>query len=55
MDGLASFDFFADETGIDEISWKTDEVKKVFNLQGQRLSLPSKGLHIVDGQKVWVK
>lgn len=54
-DGLASFDFFADETGIDEISWKTEGVRNVFNLQGQRLSLPSKGLHIVDGQKVLVK
>ncbi len=53
--GLASFDFLADETGIEEVEWKKDDDGNVYNLQGQRLSEPAKGINIVGGQKVWLR
>jgi hypothetical protein len=33
----------------------TPTKKAIFNLQGQRISAPQKGINIVDGKKVWVK
>lgn len=43
-------------TGIEEIS-KVEEVtvKGIYNLAGQKLSAPQKGINIIDGKKVLVK
>ena len=53
--GLASFDFLADGTDIDEVKWKREETECVYNLQGQRLSSPTRGINIIGGQKVWMR
>ena len=43
-------------TGISEVRGKMEEVRgEVYNLQGQRLSQPQKGLNIINGKKVVVK
>ena len=47
---------FGDEaTGINAV--KSEEVKNnsVFNLSGQRVSQPTKGLYIVNGKKIIIK
>ena len=49
-------EFEAQTTGIKELkNSKIEELKSIYNLQGQRLSSLQKGLNIVDGQKVYVK
>ncbi len=46
---------FDDETtGIDSVTHQTND-EKVYNLKGQRVSQPQRGLYIVDGKKVYVK
>ena len=48
--------FEAQTTGIKELkNSRTQELKSIYNLQGQRLSSLQKGLNIVDGQKIYVK
>ena len=50
--------FFPEEIadGIPEnIMTETVKNGSIFNLQGQRIIAPQKGLNIVDGKKVWVK
>ena len=43
-------------TGISEVRGKMEEVKgEIYNLQGQRLTQPQKGLNIVNGKKVIIK
>ena len=43
-------------TGIDEVRGKTEEVRgEYFNLAGQRVAQPTKGLYIVNGRKVVIK
>lgn len=48
---------FNEETGIEKISMAADkeEEAKWFNLAGQRISQPTKGMYIVRGKKVVVK
>jgi len=48
--------FFGDVTGIED-AVKSDElrVKSYYNLAGQRIAQPTKGLYIVNGKKVAVK
>lgn len=41
-------------TAISEVSSKT-AAKSVFNVAGQQLAAPAKGLNIIDGKKVYVK
>lgn len=41
-------------TAISEVSSKT-AAKSVFNVAGQKLAAPAKGLNIIDGKKVYVK
>lgn len=52
-----SFISLPDETnGIDALLTKSEEVKtEVFNLSGQRVAQPTKGLYIINGKKVIVK
>ncbi|MBO4451787.1 MAG: M6 family metalloprotease domain-containing protein [Bacteroidaceae bacterium] len=55
-DGLACFDFFADETGIKSLSSSVSQGKEdIFNISGQRLSFPVKGINIIGGQKVLIR
>ncbi|MCR5504702.1 MAG: hypothetical protein K6E94_03950 [Elusimicrobiaceae bacterium] len=48
--------FFNDMTGIDEVRSQKEEVKGAYyNLAGQRVAQPTKGLYIVNGKKVVVR
>lgn len=44
-----------DTTGIDELNSDATQDAPVYNLRGQRLSAPQKGINIVGGRKVVVK
>jgi hypothetical protein len=48
---------FGDEaTGVKELkNSRIEELKSCYNLQGQRVASPKKGLYIVNGRKVQVK
>jgi hypothetical protein len=47
---------FGDATAIDEVRSKTEDVRGDFyNLNGQRVAQPTKGLYIVNGRKVIMK
>ncbi len=47
---------FNDMTGIDEVRSQKEEVKGAYyNLAGQRVAQPTKGLYIVNGRKVVIK
>ena len=49
-------EFETQATGIQELKYsKNEEMKSIYNLQGQRLSFLRKGLNIVDGRKIYVK
>ena len=49
--------FDSDATGIDNVLSTGDTQKKqgIYNLGGQRVSTPGKGLYIVNGKKVFFK
>ena len=52
------FSFGGDVTGIGEALLLKDNgqrIKEVYNLQGQRVNQPTKGLYIVDGKKMVIK
>ena len=50
------FDFNGEVTGINEVRGKMEDVRdKVYNLAGQRVAQPTKGLYIVNGKKVVIK
>ena len=54
----SGFNLFGDDdtTGIEELkNSKTEELKSYYNLNGQRIANPSKGLYIVNGKKVIIK
>jgi hypothetical protein len=43
-------------TGIDDVRWKMDDGKSVvYNLKGQRMAKPYKGLYIKNGKKYYIK
>ena len=42
-------------TGIGEVKGEDGKVKTVYDLQGRKVEVPSKGLYIIDGKKVLVK
>lgn len=47
---------FVDETtGIANVNTQMNDVKGIFNLNGQRIAAPQKGLFIINGKKVMVK
>ena len=51
-----NLDFGGETTGIDEVRGKTEEVRgEFYNLAGQRVAQPTKGLYIVNGKKVIIK
>ncbi len=50
------FNVDGETTGINEVRGKMEDVSgKVYNLAGQRVAQPTKGLYIVNGKKVIVK
>jgi hypothetical protein len=54
-DGLISFDFMGGtETGIGSIS-ASKQSAGYYNMQGQRIEAPGKGIYIKDGKKVIIK
>ena len=55
--GNAKIEFVVDEnaTGIVSVRDVCNESENVFNLNGQRLSVPRKGLNIVNGKKIIVR
>ena len=45
--------FIDGATGIDEVRSKTDDIRSgYYNLNGQRVTQPGKGLYIVNGKKL---
>ena len=51
-----SVDFGGQTTGIDEVRGQKEDVRgEYFNLAGQRVAKPTRGLYIVNGKKVVVK
>lgn len=44
-----------DATAISDISYKPKEMQGIYNLTGQRLNKPKKGINIIGGRKVIVK
>ena len=42
-------------TGIDNISTEQTTGKAIYNISGQRITAPAKGLNIINGQKVMIK
>ena len=55
--GAKSFTFvFQDATGIKTVEHvSAEQAAEIFNLAGQRLSKPVKGINIINGKKVLVK
>ena len=49
------FSFGSDATGIGSAKSEEIKVKSYFNLKGQRVNQPTKGLYIVNGKKVVIK
>ena len=43
------------ETGIEEVKTENVNVKAIYDLQGRKIENPSKGLYIIDGNKIFVK
>lgn len=51
-----TFDFGGETTGVNEVSSRISDTKAdYFNLAGQRIAQPTKGLYIVNGKKVVIK
>ena len=46
---------YSDPTGISSINADNGKAAVIFNIAGQRLSTPQKGLNIIDGRKVMIK
>lgn len=54
--GARAFIGFDDETtGIAEVNTQKEDAKRMFDLQGRKVTKAAKGLYIVDGRKVVVK
>ena len=47
--------FDGEATGIAEVNTQKDNAKRMFDLQGRKVTNAAKGLYIVDGRKVVVK
>ena len=42
-------------TGIDEVIGENGNVKAIYDLTGRKVEVPTKGIYIIDGKKVFVK
>ena len=57
-DGVGAPEFFGfgETTGVNEVRGKMEDVRgEYYDLQGRRVSQPTKGLYIVNGKKIVVK
>ena len=52
---FVGFDFGGETTGIEKASVAIDANAPVYNLNGQRVAQPTRGLYIVNGKKVIIK
>ena len=43
------------ETGIEDVECENDNVNTVYDLQGRKVEVPSKGIYIVNGNKILIK
>ncbi|MBO7273111.1 MAG: hypothetical protein J6U89_09630, partial [Bacteroidaceae bacterium] len=43
------------ETGIEDVECESDNVNTVYDLQGRKVEVPTKGIYIVNGNKVLIK
>ena len=43
------------DTGIDEVKGENGNVKAIYDLTGRKVEVPTKGIYIIDGKKVFVK
>ena len=43
------------DTGIDEVKGENGNVKAIYDLIGRKVEIPTKGIYIIDGKKVFVK
>ena len=50
-----AFDFSGETTGVNMVHGDGSRVNGYYNLNGQRVSQPTKGLYIVNGKKVIIK
>lgn len=53
--GFLAFDEDGETTGISTIQNAKQGTKEIYNLNGQRVNQPAKGLYIVNGKKVFIK
>lgn len=53
--GFLAFDEDGEATGISTIQNAEQGTKEIYNLNGQRVNQPAKGLYIVNGKKVFIK
>ena len=44
-----------DFTGVEELKAEGGNVKAIYDLQGKKIEVPSKGLYIINGKKVLIK
>ena len=53
---LCSLTALGEDTGIDELAIQpSSHLDAIYDLQGRKVTLPTKGLYIVNGQKVMMK
>ena len=45
----------SNNTGVEEVKAENGKVKTIYDLQGRKVDIPTKGLYIIDGKKVLVK
>ncbi len=53
--GFMGFGFDGETTGISEVKTAVDKTVEIYNLNGQRVAAPAKGLYIMNGKKVIIK
>lgn len=53
--GSKAWTIVNDGTGIDEVIGENGNVKAIYDLTGRKVEVPTKGIYIIDGKKVFVK
>lgn len=53
--GSAEWTIVNDGTGIDEVKGENGNVKAIYDLTGRKVEVPTNGIYIIDGKKVFVK